>query len=236
MILKNKTVIVTGASRGVGREICALLAKEGANVVAVSRSEPKVVEEIISYGGKAVWARADVSNEKEMESVFKKAKKKFGGINAVVNNAGILLSKPIDKTNYEEFEKVMKINVGGEFIGCKLARKYMKKGIIVNASSDVGFKGKPNLSVYSASKFAVLGITESLAKEFSPSIKVYAVTPKSIATGMSNFRGNSPVLVAKAYVDILKGKIKLRPGAHYIVGKDKDSNKKWKGGVPTVKL
>ncbi len=236
MRLKNKTIIVTGASHGVGREICALLAMEKVNVVAVSRSKANVVDEILEKGGKAIWVKANVTNMKEMENVFKKAKKKFKAIHGVVNNAGILLSKSLKETSIEEFNKVMEVNVKGEFIGCKLAERYMKKGVVVNASSDVGYKGKPNLSVYSASKFAILGLTESLGKELKPEISVYAITPKSIATGMSNFKGNNPVLVAKAYVDALKENLKLKSGKHKIVGTDKNANKSWPNGVPTVKI
>ncbi len=236
MKLKESVIIITGASQGVGREICALLSKEKAIVVAVSRSPAKVVEEINNSEGKAIWMKADVSNEKQMENVFKKTKQKFKKINAVINNAGILISKPISNIDYKEFDQVFKVNVRGEFIGCKLAEKYIKKGVIVNASSDVGLFGKPNLTVYSSSKFAIIGLTESLAKELYPKIRVFAVTPRSIATGMSKFHGNSPVLVAKKYIDILKNAEKLKSGSHFIVGKESDSNKNWKNGVPTVKL
>lgn len=237
MKLKNKTIIVTGSSKGVGREICALLTNEGNNVVAVSRSRAEVVDEINEKGWEAIWVKADVSNEKDMENVFKRAIKKFRKVNGIINNAGILLSKPIDKTNYEEFDAIMKVNVRGVFIGCKLAKKYIKEGVIVNAASDVGLPhhGKKNLSAYTASKFAIIGLTEALAKEFYPKIRVYAIAPHSIATGMSGFKGNSPVLVAKAYVRALKEKIGIKSGGHVVVGTIKDANKKWKK-VPTVRI
>lgn len=237
MDLEDKTIIVTGASRGIGREICALLFLEKAQVVAVSRSKPEIVDEIKSRNGKALWVRADVSDEKQMENVFKKAKKHFKEIHGIVNNAGIIISKKIEKTSYKDFDKVFDVNVRGEFIGCKLAKKYIKKGVIVNTSSDVGLPnhGKRNLSVYSASKFAVMGLTESLAKEFSPKIRVYAVNPHSVATSMSDFKGNSPVLVAKKYADVLKEKAGIKTGGHVIAGTEKDANKKWKE-VPSVRL
>lgn len=229
MRLKNKTIIVTGASRGIGREICVLLAKEKVNVVAVSRSRADVVDEINKHG-RAIYVKADVANEKQMENVFKKAKKHFKKIDGIVNNAGIIISKPIVKISYEEFDNLIKVDVRGVFIGCKLARKYIKKGIIVNASSDVGLThhGKLNLSAYTAAKFAVIGLTESLAEEFKPSIKVYAVCPHSVATGMSNFRGNSPCLVARVYIKVLKEKAGIKSGGHIVAGTLKDANKDWK--------
>ena len=239
MNLKNKTIIITGASRGIGREICALLGKEGANVVAVSRTKATVTKLIENNCScKANWVKADVTNEKLMENVFKYAKNKFKKIDGVINNAGILISKPISKTTYKEYDQLMKVNVGGIFTGCKLAEKYMKKGVIVNASSDVGLPhhGKPNLSAYVASKFAIIGLTESLAKEFKPNIRVYAVCPHSVATGMSNFKGNSPVLIAKTYIKVLKEKARIKSGGHIVAGTLKDANKDWKGKVPTVKL
>ena len=107
--------------------------------------------------------------------------------------------------------------------------------VIVNAASDVGLKGKKNLSVYSASKFAIVGLTEALGKELAPNIKVYSIAPRSIATGMSKLRGNSPVLVAKIYVKALKNEIKVKSGGHIIVGKEKDADKAWKK-VPSVNI
>lgn len=235
MKLKDKTIIVTGASSGVGREICALLATEDCNVVGVSRSKAEVIDEINDKGWKGIWVKADVSDEKQMEKVFKTAKRKFKSIDGIVNNAGILLKKPIEKTMFEDFEKIVHINVWGELVGCKLAKKYIKKGVIVNASSDVGLEGKKNLSVYSASKFAIIGLTQSLAKEFHPKIKVYAITPRRIATPMSKSIGNSPVLVAKAYVKALKGELGIKSGGHYIAGNRKNAEKRWKK-VPTVEI
>lgn len=236
MDLKNKTIIVTGASRGIGREICALLGREGANVVSLSRTPAKVMKFVEECGCKAKWIRADVTKERMMENVFRYAKRKFGRIDGVINNAGIIIPKPIDKISYGEFDKLVAVNVRGVYTGCKLARKYMKKGVIVNASSDVGLLSyaKPNLSAYIASKAAVLGITGSLAKEFGSNIKVYAVCPHSVATGMSNFRGNSPVLVAKVYINLLKERVKVKSGGYVIAGTLKDANKNWHGRVPTV--
>jgi short-subunit dehydrogenase len=99
----------------------------------------------------------------------------------------------------------------------------------------IGLIGKPNLSGYCASKFAIVGMTEALGKEFKK-IKIYSVCPRAVATSMSNHKGNSPVLIAKAYIKLLKGKTKIKNGGHFLVGREKDSRKVWKNGVPTVKL
>ncbi|MAH03777.1 oxidoreductase [Candidatus Pacearchaeota archaeon] len=237
MNLKNKNIIVTGASRGIGREICALLGKEGANVIAISRTKANVTKFVEDCGCKANWVKADVTNERLMENVFKFAKRKFKRIDGIINNAGILVSKPISKTTYKEYDTLMKVNTRGVFTGCKLAKKYMRNGVIVNASSDVGLQNhaKPNISAYVASKFAIIGLTESLAKEFKPNIRVYAVCPHSVATGMSKFKGNSPVLIAKTYIKVLKEKAGIKSGGHIIAGTLKDVHKDWKGKVPTVR-
>tara|TARA_Y100000310_G_scaffold60515_1_gene55853 strand:- start:71 stop:823 length:753 start_codon:yes stop_codon:yes gene_type:complete len=223
MKIKDKVVIVTGASKGIGEWICGLLYKEGSKIVAVSRTKAKIVDCINSSGGKAIWIKADVSNEKQFENVFKKAKKKFGGVDFLINNAGVLFNhpkKPIEKTPSKEFDITMAINLRGTWIGCKLAKRYIKKGIIVNASSVAGVPGhgEKYLSAYNASKFGIMGLTESLNEEFKPKIKVYAIAPHSVATGMSRFEGNHPKDIAKVYIRVLKEKVSLKPGKYLIAG------------------
>ncbi len=126
--LKNAAIIVTGASRGIGKEICMFLAKEGSNVVAVSRSKADVVDEINKQGGKALYVKADVSNEVQMENVFVKAKKRFRKVDGLINNAGVLFHKPLDKTTFKEIDLMLNVNIRGTIIGCKLAKKHIKKG------------------------------------------------------------------------------------------------------------
>ncbi len=228
MNLKNSTIIVTGSSRGVGREICALLAKEKSNVVAVSRTRADIVDEINKQRGEAIYVRADVSNEKQMENVFKQAKKHFDKIDGLVNNAGVLFHKPIEKTSYEEFDLTMNVNVRGTFIGCKLAKQYIKNGVIVNIASVAGLprRGQKNISAYQASKFAIIGLTESLGDEFKPNIRVYAVAPHRIATQMSKFIGNPPSTIARVCIRVLKEKAEIGPGKYIIAGTLKQANKK----------
>jgi len=228
MNLKNSTIIVNGASRGIGREICLLLAKEKSNVVAVSRSKADVVNEIKKQGGNAIYIKADISNEKQMENVFIKTKKHFKKIDALVNNAGVLFHKPLEKTNYKEIDLMLNINIRGTIIGCKLAKKYIKKGIIVNAASVAGLPhhGQKEIATYNATKFGIIGLTEALGKEFKPNIKVYAVAPHRVATGMSGFKGNPPKAIARVYIRVLKENAGIKTGEHIIAGTLKCANTK----------
>lgn len=227
MNLKNKTIIVTGASEGIGKEICEHLAEEGANIVAVSRSRAGVVDDINhSNKGRAIWVKCDVSKEKQFENVFKIAKKKYKKINGLVNNAGILFNHPkklIEKTPFEEFYLTMMVNAGGVWIGCKLAKKYIKKGVVVNAGSVAGLPGmgSPKLSAYNGSKFAIIGMTNALAKEFGKDLRVYAVAPHRVATKMGKFIGNPPQLIARKYIQVLKETAGIKPGQYVIAGTKK---------------
>lgn len=132
-------VLITGASSGIGREVTALLHKEGARIACVDIDESPAVAEINEAGGKAIGVRADVSNEDDMRNAFAAAVKKFGAIDVVINNAGLTPEKPIEETSYDEFLKTMRVNAGGAFLGVKLAREVMDKGIIINTGSSQVF-------------------------------------------------------------------------------------------------
>lgn len=228
MRLKGKTAVITGGSRGLGREIVGQLATEGVKIVIISRSKPDIVKCINDKNGMALWAKADVRKEKQMKEAFKLAKRKCKKIDIVINNAGVLFNKPIEKTSYKEIDLTLDTNIRGVITGCKLAKGYMEKGIIINTSSVAGIPGEGHegLATYHASKFAIMGLTESFADEFKPKIKVYAVAPHRIATEMGKFIGNHPRDIAKTYLKILKGKINIKPGKYKIAGTRKGAKKK----------
>ena len=187
MRLENKTIIVTGSGRGIGKFIAKRLGKEGANIVVTGRTESdieKVCNEINDDGGRAIFIKGDVTSEEDVRDVINKTIEKFGRIDVLVNNAGAGLRKLLWETRVEEFEEIMDVNVKGVFLYMKNIIPKMKEGLIINISSGAGKAGIPTLSVYCASKFAVIGLTEAAAGEVGRNIKFVALCPGSVNTGM----------------------------------------------------
>jgi 3-oxoacyl-[acyl-carrier protein] reductase len=189
-VLKGKIAIVTGGGRGIGRQTALDLASLGAKVAICSRTErelKQVKAEIEALGGECVFFNADVSKESDAKMVVEKTIGKYGRIDVLVNNAGIVLRKPVHETTAEEFEKILAVNVLGPFYFTKhvlnAAMLKRKSGVIVNVSSMAGKRGIPLMSAYCATKFALVGMTESVAKELDGSgIRVYAVCSRGVDT------------------------------------------------------
>lgn len=192
-MLRDKVAIVTGASRGIGREIAVTLAGYGAHVVVnycgSKEKATEVVEIINKNGGKAVAYQADVSDTEAVDRMFDDVLKKFGRIDILVNNAGITRDNLLLKMSEEEFDAVIDTNLKGVYRCLKQAAKIMLKqrsGRIINISSIVGLHGNPGQVNYSAAKAGVIGMTKSLAKEIgSRGITVNAVAPGFIKTEMT---------------------------------------------------
>ncbi|VVB54689.1 L-rhamnose 1-dehydrogenase (NADP(+)) [uncultured archaeon] len=188
MKLQNKSVIVTGSGRGIGEYIAKRLGREGANIVVTGRTTKdieKVSEEINNEGGRSVFIEGDVTREEDVKQVIHGTIKEFGKVDLVVNNAGIGLKKYIWETGVEEFGELMDVNVKGVFLYMKHIIPEMKinGGLIINISSGAGKEGIPMLGAYCASKFAVIGLTESAAAEVN-NVKIVALCPGSVDTGM----------------------------------------------------
>lgn len=185
--MKNKTIVVTGAGRGVGKYIAKRLGREGADIVVTARTVEdieEVAEEINNEGGSAIFVRGDVTEESDVKEVINTAIDRFGKVDILINNAGIGLRKFIWEIEEEEFQKVMDVNVKGVFLFMKnIIPRMGKNGLIINISSGAGKTGIPTLSAYCASKFAVIGLTEAAAVEVRD-IKIIAFCPGSIDTGM----------------------------------------------------
>ncbi len=189
MNLKNKTIIVTGSGRGIGKYIAKRLAAEGANIVVTARTKEeieKVSSEINSKGGSAISIMGDVTRQADVRNIIVKTINKFGKVDILINNAGVGLRKSLLDTEEEEFSEVMDVNVKGVFLFMKNIIPEMEKsgGLIINISSGAGKTGIPTLSVYCASKFAVIGLTEAVAGEVSGNIKIVALCPGSVDEGM----------------------------------------------------
>lgn len=193
MTLKDKTAIITGAGRGIGREIALALAASGANIVLVDIDEKTLEEtakEISARGVKTLYLKADVSNFSETEKLADHVIEKFGAIDILVNNAGITRDNLIMRMKEEEWDKVLAINLKGTFNFTKAVSRYMLKqrsGKIVNIASIIGIGGNAGQANYAASKAGVIAFTKSTAKEFaSRNINVNAIAPGFIQTAMTD--------------------------------------------------
>jgi 3-oxoacyl-[acyl-carrier protein] reductase len=195
------TAIVTGGSRGIGKEVASLLSKMGANVVVCSRTQSEidsVVKEIRRMimtdsdnhqdDDRLLGIRCDVSKSSEVDHLIKLTIAKFKFINILVNNAGILFVKKLPDTSEEEWDKTIDTNLKGAFLCTKAVLPSMiqnRSGVIINVSSGAGKTGFPELSAYCASKFGMIGLTESLAWEVGNyGIRVMAISPGEVDTKM----------------------------------------------------
>ena len=168
--MKNKLVIVTGASSGIGKACAIEFAQKGANVVLVARSQSKLEElavQISSYGVQVLSVVADVSREEDCKKMVEKALLKFGKIDVLVNNAGISMRASFSDIDVSVLKKVMDVNFWGTVYCTRyaLASIIENKGSVVGVSSIAGYKGLPGRTGYSSSKFAMHGFLESLRLE-----------------------------------------------------------------------
>ena len=191
--MEEKVVLVTGGSRGIGKEVALKFAKEGYNVVTNYVSDKtdkeKLQKEFEENGVKALVLKADVTKKEDVENLLSKAIAEFGKIDVLVNNAGITTDNLLIRMPEEDFDKVLETNLKGTFLVTKAVTKYMMKkrcGSIINLSSVVGVAGNAGQSNYSASKAGIIGFTKSIAKELaSRNIRANAVAPGFIETDMT---------------------------------------------------
>ena len=192
MLLKNKTAIISGATRGIGRAIAIELAREGANIsfnYLSSDTAALELEKLINNAGvKAKSFKADIKDYEAVKAWVDDTKDLFGSIDIIVNNAGIIRDKALALMSTDDWHEVINTNLNGTF---NLSRASMiqlikqKRGVIINISSVSGMMGLPRQTNYSASKAAIIGFTKSLAKEVGPyNVRVNAVAPGFIETDM----------------------------------------------------
>ncbi|MDO4300512.1 MAG: 3-oxoacyl-[acyl-carrier-protein] reductase [Clostridia bacterium] len=204
-MMKDKTVIVTGGAKGIGKAIALRFAGEGANIVLNYRSTSpeEVKNEIEEMGVKCLTVQADVSKADEAQKLADAAIAEFGGIDVLVNNAGITRDTLLMRMSEEDFDAVIDTNLKGCFNMMKAVNKIMMKqrsGAIINMSSVIGLAGNAGQVNYAASKAGVLGMTYSVAKELaSRNITCNAIAPGMIATDMTE------VLSDKVKEQILAG-------------------------------
>lgn len=192
MSIRGKVVLITGAGQGIGRAIALRLASDGADIAIVDVNEGKmkaVADEVMKASRRSTTFKADVTKRDEVYAAVDHAEKELGGFDIMVNNAGIAQVQPLSEVTPEEVEKILKVNVEGVLWGIQAAAKKFKdrkqKGKIISASSIAGHDGFEMLGLYSATKFAVRGLTQAAAKEFaSDGITVNAYCPGIVGTDM----------------------------------------------------
>lgn len=192
-MLQGKCAVITGASRGIGREIALKYAKEGASIVLNYRNSEtealKLKEELDKLGSDTLIIKSNVSNFEEAEKLIKEAKETFGRVDILVNNAGITKDNLIMRMKEEDFDSVIDVNLKGAFNCLKAVTPIMvrqKSGKIINMSSVVGVIGNAGQVNYCASKAGLIGMTKSLAREIGgKNINVNAIAPGFIDTDMT---------------------------------------------------
>ena len=187
MKLKDKVAIITGAGAGIGKATAFLFANEGAKVIcnSLSDSARNVVDKIKTSGGDAAFIQADVAIEDQAKKIISESIERYGRIDILFNNAGIVLGGAIDTISTEDWDRTMAINVRGIYLVSKYAIPYLKKtqGVIINNASSVAFKGVKDRAAYTASKGAVLSMTRAMAMDYlEDKIRVNAICPGTTDT------------------------------------------------------
>lgn len=190
--IENKVAVVTGAAAGIGRATATLLAGEGAKVVLADIDEgggEEVRQEIESAGGEALYVRTDVSSLGSVETAVDTAVGAFGRLDVLHNNAGIAMGSSVVDTTEDLWRRVLDVNLGGVYRGCKCAIPHMVRGgggSIVNSGSVQGLRGFPGWAAYAASKGGIAALTRQVALEYAgQGIRVNCVAPGTIMTPMN---------------------------------------------------
>lgn len=186
--LESKVAVITGAARGQGEAEARLFVAEGARVLLADIRDEEGEAVAAELGDAAAYVHLDVTDEDQWAAAIAHAEERFGPVSVLVNNAGILHFKAIDQTDPEDFDRVVRVNVHGVFLGIRAVTPSMVRaggGSIVNISSTAGLQGLPYLGAYVASKWAVRGLTKTAAMDLGPKgIRVNSVHPGGIDTPM----------------------------------------------------
>ncbi|MDS9470742.1 3-ketoacyl-ACP reductase [Sporosarcina pasteurii] len=221
--LKGKTALITGAGRGIGRATAIAFAKEGINVGLVGRTGAnleKVAEEIAEYGVEVTMATADVSDIESAQKAVEHIQSELGTIDILINNAGVAKFGKFLDLSPDEFKNIIDINLMGVYNVTRAVLPSMieqSSGDIINISSTAGERGGPVTAAYSASKFGLIGLTESLMQEVRKhNIRVTALTPSTVATDLAfaeNLTDGNPdnVMQPEDLADLMVAQLKLHP-------------------------
>ena len=181
----NKTAIITGGAKGIGKAVADKLLEEGATVIILDKDEQP--ERTPGGSSRYHYYRCDVCSIEQLESVFKKIKETFGGIDILVNNAGIQTYGTVTETSEELWDLTMNVNVKSMFLCSKLAIPLMEQSenaVIINLSSVQALITQKRVAAYATSKAAILGLTKSLAVDYAPHLRCVAICPGAVMTPM----------------------------------------------------
>lgn len=208
MKLKDKVALVTGGGRGIGRAIALAYAGEGAKVAICARTDSELrraVEEVEKLGGECRGFICDVSLEESVGALASAVEKAFGGIDVLVNNAGVM-TRPVPLAEFEvkKWDYTIAVNLRGSFLVTRAFLPGMirrKRGSVINVSSMIGRGAYANFSAYAASKWGIEGLTQTLATEVrSHGIRVNSVDPGYVATKITGYHGSKPESVTDVFV------------------------------------
>jgi NADP-dependent 3-hydroxy acid dehydrogenase YdfG len=214
--IKDKVVIITGASSGIGEATAIMLAERGAKVVLGARGLNRLealARRIEATGGEVTYAQTDVRRREELTSLVSLALDRYGQLDVLINNAGIMPVSPLDDLRVEDWENMIDINIKGVLYGIAAALPVFRKqgfGHFVNTASTAGHKTVPNQSVYSATKFAVRAISEGLRMEAGEKLRVTIISPGFVNTNFAEGVTNPEV---KTQLENARDKFALPPEA-----------------------
>ncbi|MES2485086.1 MAG: 3-ketoacyl-ACP reductase [Bacteroidota bacterium] len=219
--LEGKTALITGSGKGIGKAVAIALAQEGVNLILTARTAADIqntAKEVEALGVKALAVTANVSDIESINNAVAQGLAQFGTIDILINNAGVGKFGKFLELTPEEFEHIIKVNLFGTYYATRAVLPGMiekQSGDIINISSTAGLKGAAVTSAYSASKFAVMGLTESLMQEVRKhNIRVTALTPSTVATDMAkdlNLTDGNPdkVMQAEDFAELIVAQLKL---------------------------
>ncbi|MZQ80970.1 SDR family NAD(P)-dependent oxidoreductase [Paenibacillus sp. 5J-6] len=194
--IKDKVIVITGASSGIGEATALLLAERGAKVVLGARRLDRLealVDRITNLGGVAAYAAIDVRRRDDLSNLVKLACERFGKLDVLVNNAGVMPISPLDELRVEDWEAMVDVNIKGVLYGIAAALPLFRKqgsGHFVNVASTAAYRIVPNMAVYAGTKFAVRAISEGLRQEAGDKLRVTIISPGSTRTNAAETMTN----------------------------------------------
>ncbi len=216
MSLKNKTLLITGSSIGIGRATAFEFAKEGSKIIITYYKDKeegiKTAEKCRELGASEVSLfYLNLMDNESIKEVVKETINKYGKLDILINNAGVLAWKPLREQTFEEIEAQVRVNLEGLI---KITKEFLPyiADCIINIGSGAGKSPFPDLTTYCATKYGVRGFTQSLALE-ERQLRIYAVNPGMTATRMTNYQGVPPEKVAKVILNTAKGLYNLSSGS-----------------------